>query len=203
MEMKEWIAIFRKYRRSFAIALALLLALGAIWQIVQPKTYAADLTLNVTRKGSQVTGAYKYDGFYRLQADERFADTVVRWLGSPRVVSDIYADALADAGALDARELSRAFKAERLSSQMIRVSYWTKDPDQARRLSRSLVKTVNAETESLNKEQKDEAWFMVMGDDPVVRDGRTTWPLSMGIALTLGLFFGFWTVLLRHYFSQE
>ncbi len=122
MEFKEWLDIFRKRTRMMITVILGCIAVGVLWYVFQPRGLAADLTLNVTRIGSQETSDYKYDDFYRLQADERFADTVVRWLGSPRIVSDIYSTAHLDADSLGLSGLNKAFKSERLSSQMIRVT---------------------------------------------------------------------------------
>jgi uncharacterized protein involved in exopolysaccharide biosynthesis len=202
MELKEWIAIFRKHARAFWGTVGVFVVAGGAWYLFQPQHSVADLTLNVTRRGSQETESYKYDDFYRLQADERFADTVVRWLGSPRVVSDIYEDAGMDTGTVDLRGLAGAFSAERLSSQMIRVRYRAQDAESARALSRSLLKIVTENIETLNKEQREKAWFKVVGDEPVVRDGKTSLSFSLEIALVAGVLLGFWVVLLRHYFAK-
>ncbi|MDD5083472.1 MAG: hypothetical protein PHT88_00855 [Candidatus Moranbacteria bacterium] len=194
MELKDIITIFRTHRNAFFMTVALCVALGAFGHSLQKEHVASNLTLNVTRLGSDKTMDYQYHDFYRLQADERFADTVVRWLGSPRIVSDIYAD-ISDAN-------SHAFKAQRLSSQMIQVTYDAYDGAFADKIAQSLVARINREADTLNKDQQESTWFSVVGDDPVVRDGRIGITLILAVSLALGVFLGFWVVLLRHYFSS-
>jgi hypothetical protein len=203
MELKEWVAIFQERKRLFFGTVSIFLLAGLAFCFLQPRGYAADLTLNVARTGSQQTAEYKYDGFYRLQADERFADTVVRWLGSPRMTMNIYAAVRVDPGEGGLLARSGRFKAERLSSQMIRVRYWTKEAASARDLARSLVAAVNSEAEALNGGRWEESWFRVVGDEPVVSDSRVDWATVLAAAAALGLLFGFWLVLLGHYFTKE
>lgn len=203
MELKEFIAIFRKNGRLFIGIVLFALVAAFVWQRSQPVSYQATLLLNVGRSGAQETTEYTYDGFYRLQADERFADTVVRWLQSPRVVEDIYADARLDVGAADIRDLKGAFKAGRLSSQMIEVGFTGRSEKTLRVLSESSASVLNRYAESLNRDNQEKNWFVIIGSDPVIRDGRVALPLALVVGLLAGLFVAFWAVLIRHYFSRE
>lgn len=197
MELKQIIALFRAQRKAFWATVLLCVVLGVVLQVTQKEHVTANLTLNVTRLGSDKTTDYQYHDFYRLQADERFADTVVRWLGSPRIVSDIYGSV-----ASDDRSIARSIKAERLSSQMIQVTYSAPDEVAAQKLSRSIITQVNTETAALNKDQQEASWFTVVGNDPVAQDGRFSLAFVLAVSLALGLFLGFWTVLVRHYLEK-
>jgi len=199
MELKEYLAIFKKHFWPFLFVIALLITAAVLFQLFRPLSHKSSLTLNVTRIGAQQTGDYKYDDFYRLQADERFADTVVRWLGSPRVVVDIYNESKITTEGLSSRKLSRIFKARRLSSQVIEVSYITKDVKTAQGIAEAVVKIINQETEKLNELQKEEAWFTIAAEEPVIRENKWPWEVALLASLLLGIFFGFWAVLIRHY----
>ena len=203
MELKEFIALFRKQKMLF-IGIVLFVLVGAfVWQRSQPVSYQATLLLNVGRSGAQETTDYTYDSFYRLQADERFADTVVRWLGSPRVVEDIYAEARLDPGSIGTRDLKSVFRAGRLSSQMIEVNFTGRSEKTVRALSDSSATVLNRYAESLNRDNQEKNWFVIIGSDPVIRDGRVNLSLSLLVGLLAGFFIAFWTVLIKHYFSSE
>lgn len=197
----EYVHIFRKQSGVFFGTVLICLGVGLVWQQMQLETYRATLLLNIGRSDARETREYAYDSFYRLQADERFADTVVRWLGAPRIVEDIYADANLPVAALGTRDLKSLFSAKRLSSQMIEVSYAGKDQEMLGGLSDSLITVLNRYTESLNNDGNDPGWFVVIGSDPVIRDARVGFWSAFLAALLAGLLFGFWAVLLRHYFS--
>jgi len=171
---------------------ALTVLAGLIFQFSRPLNYKASLTLNVTRIGSQPTDAYKYDDYYRLQADEKFADTVVSWLDSPRIVADIYSDAKAS-------NESAGFKAQRLSSQMIQVSFVASNIKTAQNLASSTIKIINNESDKLNQSQKEEMWFKVLGEDPIVGENKFKLEYVLLTSLVLGIFLGIWGVMIKHY----
>lgn len=196
MELKEVIKIFWKYRITFLAVTALVVAVAFAWHFLLPQNYATSLMLNVTRSGTQQTGEYAYDDFYRLQADERFADTVVRWLGDSRTIVDIYSAAKVSL------HPSESLRAKRLSSQMISVTYAAPTIEDAKKVSKSIVETLNKQTEELNKLQKQETWFVILGSEPVITVAG--WPLFkiFVAALLFGMFLAFWAVLGRHYFEK-
>lgn len=202
MELKEYIAIFKKQIKWFWATVLLFVLVAGIWQQSQTANFQATLLLNIGRTDVQNTENYTYDSFYRLQADERFADTVVRWLASPRVVEDIYNTAGIDVKALSTRTLSSTFGAKRLSSQMIEVTYNHPNEKVLQKISEATITELNAYAESLNKESKEKNWFIVIGSDPVIRDARVPFPLSVALGLALGVFLGFWVAVIKHYFSK-
>ncbi len=203
MELKEYIIIFRQNIRYFWLTIAVFLLVGAFFQLFRPLSYKSYLTLNITRTGIQKTEDYRYDDFYRLQADERFSDTAVKWLSSPRIASEILADSGISTTRMSAQEISKKFKAERVSSNLVEVSYITELPKTGKDLHPSIIKILNKEAESLNESQKEENWFKIIGSDPIVKENKFSWKLALSVSLILGAFFGIWFVFLKHYFSQE
>jgi len=204
MELKEYLNIFQKNIRWFWLTVIIFLVGAGMWQYNQSETFEATLLLNIGRTHFQETkDYYTYDSFYRLQADERFADTVVRWLGSPRVVEDIYKTVRIETATIDSQDLSKVFRAKRLSSQMIEVTYRYPDEQMLQNISSAMVENLNKYTDQLN-EQKDEktSWFIVIGSDPVIRYVFVSLRLVLFLGLILGIFCGFWVALLRHYFSR-
>ncbi|MFZ2299745.1 MAG: hypothetical protein WAW00_01250 [Candidatus Moraniibacteriota bacterium] len=203
MELRDYIDIFKKQKQFFWVVVLIIVLSAVVWQQGQKVSYQATLLLNIGRTGVQDTTDYMYDGFYRLQADERFADTIVRWLTAPRVVEDIYANAGLDAKDLGTRDLKNLFDAKRLSSQVVEVTYADADTKTLGKISGAAAAVLNRYAESLNRENGDKSWFVVIGGDPVIRDARIPLPLAIQIGLALGLFVGFWTVLLRHYLQSS
>ena len=92
MELKDFFAIFSVHKKIFWGIITLSIICGAIVYFAQSQTYKTSLTLNVTRDAAPGRDEYSYDSFYRLQADERFADTVVRWIQSAYVVQSVFGD---------------------------------------------------------------------------------------------------------------
>ena len=198
MEFREILKIFCKHQQIFLVVLIAFVVGGWLIFAMQPMRFQTSIMLNVTRKATQKTDAYRYDDFYRLQADERFADTVVRWLGSPNVSDEIIRESK-----IDRLKMKGSFKAVRLSSQMIQVNYVTTDATSGKKLSQSMRKVIESQIEKLNEEQKEETWFKVLASDPLISMDRISLKLIMFASILLGIFFGAWTVLGVHYFDQK
>lgn len=197
MELRDFLRVFKKQQIFYFWVVLSAVLVAWVWQISQPVSYQATLLINIGRTGVSETTDYTYDSFYRLQADERFADTVVRWLGTPRVVEDIYREAHIDTA-------ERAtFRAGRLSSQVISVKYDGEYRKTLEQLSTALVTVLNHYTNTLNTEGQEKSWFVVLGSEPVLEDARVNLRTALLIGLALGLFVGFWAVLFRHYFLRK
>lgn len=201
MDFREyWLLLKKDYKFFWVIVLGLWL-LSVIWLVSQPIRYQGTLLLNVGRTASEPSAEYSYDSFYRLQADERFADTLVRWLANPRIVSDILASAGTTADFYTEQALARQFHAKRLSSQVVEVRYGASNRDALDKYADAIITTTQKYTESLNGTQQN--WFRVVGSEPVIRDARIpAWPFLL-ISLAAALFIAFWAVLIKHYFTPE
>ncbi len=199
MELKEYYNIIKKHKNIFlgTILTVVIIALGYFYFL--PVRYDASLTLSITRLGTQDTADYKYDDFYRLQADERFADTLVEWLKSPRVVSDIYTAANIDASAFSPGQFAKNITAEKRSSQVVNVSFHAPLAGQAQKISAGVVNVLNGNTEALNLDQKENTWFKLVYGAPVIAKFQPNYFIILLASLCLGIFLAFWVVLIKHY----
>ncbi|MFZ2153848.1 MAG: hypothetical protein WAV16_01340 [Candidatus Moraniibacteriota bacterium] len=195
MELREYIKIFKENYKVFLITLGLVCLVGSVGQLLRVNKYKVELDLNVTRTGYQKeTNEYRYDEFYRLQADERFADTVVRWLGSEVIKNEINKKI----GTAQFEKL----KAERLSSQMIRVSFVVANKEWSQSVASAIDTVINTKISELNLEQKNPQWFRVLVSYPIASQagiGLTNLILAW---LSGGIFLGVWAVLIRHYLKD-
>jgi len=195
MELYQIIAIFRLHIKLFFGIMTSFFLCGFIFFISQPERYSVNLMINVTRANVQETTEYRYDDFYRLQADERFADTVVRWMGSPQIIKEI----CADAGMFS----EKSFKASRLSSQMVEVVFILDKKEDALKIAESTLKILNNQTNRLNELQRQDSWFALISNEPYVQDARLGWRLVLLATVFLGLFFGIWGVMMMDYLRRK
>ena len=199
MELKEYLAIFKKYQQTFWFVVFLITAVGLLYFLFRPISYSTSLTVNITRAGQQNTIDYRYDDYYRLQADEKFVETVVEWLKSPRTVADIYAQAKLDFKTMSLKKLSKAIKAEKVSSQIVAVSFGTPNREVAEKISLAINKILAQNIEGLNIHQKENTWFEIVAHDPItVKDNFNLFVVAL-VSLILGIFVAFWVVLIKHY----
>jgi capsular polysaccharide biosynthesis protein len=200
MELKEYFQIINKNIKLFLIVpIVIVLANLAYFFVFRSVSYDVSLTLNISRAGSQETNEYKYDDFYRLQADEKFSETVVQWLRSPRIASDIYAFAGVDVSRFTFRQLGKGIRGEKLSSQVVAVSFSSEDRQKAEKMSQAVLKIIADNADRLNKNQKESTWFEIIPQEPIIKKYSPGVLLSFFAPLLFGIFLGFWTVMIKHY----
>ena len=200
MELKEYIQIIHKNIKLFISAAAIIMLAAVAYFYLRPVSYTASLTLNITRSGSQDTSEYKYDDFYRLQADEKFAETLVQWLKNPRIVEDIYKEAGISTQKYKLKQLGKSIKAEKLSSQIVLANFSASDSKTAQNIAQAISKIILENTEDLNKDQAEKTWFEVIFQNPVVKVDKIGWPVILA-TIFFAFFAAFWAVMIKHYMS--
>lgn len=201
MELKEYLNILKTHIKAFFLVVILAVIGGIAFLTFRPVAYNTSLTLNITRSGTQETADYKYDDFYRLQADEKFAETVVEWLKSPRTVADIYFSSDVNANQFNLGKLEKSLSSEKLSSQIVSVKFLADTPEKAKKISDSISKVIAKNIESLNANQQEKNWFKIVAQDPVIAQNSLNFWVVILAALAVGIFLGFWAVLIIHYLS--
>ncbi len=199
MEIKEYLNLLKAQKRLFWEIVGGIILVSFAYFYLKPVVYETSLILNVTRKGSQASQDYRFDDFYRLQADEKFSETLVQWLKSPRVISDIWSHAGKDLRNPSLRQISGMIKAEKLSPQVISVKFSASEPETAKKISASILEIISEKTESLNKDQQEETWFQIQAFDPIIVLAQINPLKLLFFSFLVGIFLGFWTVLIRHY----
>lgn len=200
MELKEYLKIFKDNLKLFVSVIVIVILGTFAYFTLKPVSYSASLALNITRIGSQKeTTDYRYDDFYRLQADEKFSETIVEWLKNPRTATDILSKADVDVNSLSLRKLSKVFVAEKLSSQIVAVSFSANDKKSAQKISDAVLEIISKNTEALNKNQNEDTWFEVVAQNPVIIQDRFSPFILFLASLAMGMFLGFWIVLIKHY----
>ena len=201
MEIRDYFRIIKQNWQTFGLVVILCLVLGGIFLATQKESFAISLTVNITRKGAQITTDYKFDDLYRLQADEKFAETIVGWLMSPIIAKDILDKAQIKNDGISLRGLSRKFKAEKISSQIVAVNFPTANKDDAGRIAKAIIEELSDNTEKLNQLQQENNWFSLSINDPVIVKNIYSFKVVIPLMLILGIFFAFWVIMLVHYWK--
>jgi capsular polysaccharide biosynthesis protein len=203
MELREYIQIIKKNICLFIFVVVLVLAGGLVYFCLMPTSFDASLALNIGRKGSEQTTDYKYDYYYRLGADEKFADTIVEWLKDPATVENIFEDANLPRENFSIKKLTRILKPEKRSSQLVLVYFSAANATEAGNIANSIQKEMLKNTENLNNLQKDSAWFNIISQDPVIIKHSINLKIFIPLFLVVGIFLAFWVILFYHYFKNS
>jgi capsular polysaccharide biosynthesis protein len=199
MDLKEYFLIIKEKAKIFFAVIILFIAGTFIYFFFRPISFETSLFLNITRAGKQISDGYKYDNFYRLQADEKFAETIVKWLESPRVVTDINNEVGKNTESLSLKQLAKFFQANKLSSQVVSVKFSAPDKKTAEKIAVAVFNILKKNTDQLNEDQKEDAWFEIKAQDPIIIQTTFDYKIIFLVSLLVGVFLGFWVVLFRHY----
>lgn len=202
MELREYIQLIKKYKIIFFATWLAVIALATGWAQSRPKSYDVSMAVEVARDDQEQTDDYQFDQYYRLEADNKFSDTVVQWLKDPAVVHVIYSDAGLALPSDDLQKLAKTFRVEKLSSNYIQVRYAVTDPQQAEKLWTSADKMLNARTGKLNHDEKNDNWFHLLLAKPLVAPAKVEMKVVVVMALIGGFLVALVTVLVKHYWQD-
>ncbi|MBU3965715.1 hypothetical protein KKG29_01875 [Patescibacteria group bacterium] len=217
MELKEYIKILQKEKKLIVGTVLILLLSVALFSALKPATYDTDLPLLVAKSGAQDTNDYKYGGYYAVQASEAVADNISQWLKSASVVNEIYSragiigssDPLNKFGVAPRRlrgdslkALSKFFKADKVSSQYVRLNYRTGDKESAAKIAKAVESVIGEKLESLEKLSNGEISFKIISGGPLVVKSADNIFLNGFLAVVAGLFLGIFLALGKEYFRE-
>lgn len=199
MELKEYIAIFKKEKNTIGGAVLSVLVLALALSGLKGAFYDNDMLLLISRNGTQNTADYKYDGYYAVQASDIFSDNISQWLSSASVVSEIYIRAKAENEMKSLKSFSKVFKADKLSSQYVRVRYSSKDRETAKNLARAMINVLQEKADLLSGASAEQIGFKVIYSDPLSVENKSDFLLNGVLAVIGGLFLGIFMALGKNY----
>ncbi len=202
MEFKEYLKILKQEKGIIIGSVIILMIFTTSFTLNKPVSYASDLTLLISRKGTQATDNYKYDGYYAVQASDIFSDNISQWLASASVASEIYSRAKIKTDFTDFKQFSKLFKAKKLSSQYVEVRYETPDEQSAKVIARAIVDVLQEKTDSLSKSSNEEIAFNIIYNDPLVIKSENSIWWNNSLAIIGGLFLGILLVFGKNYFEK-
>lgn len=203
MELKEYFKIFKKEKNIISSTILVLLVLVLIFSSLRGVFFENDMLLLISRNGTQNTPDYKYDGYYAVQASDVFADNVSQWLGSASVANEIYARAKAENEMKSLKDFSKVFKADKLSSQYIKVRYSSKDKETAINLAHAMVDVLQEKADLLAASSAEQIGFKVIYSEPLSVENKSDLLVNGILAIAGGLFLGIFLALGKNYFSDE
>lgn len=206
MELREFLYALRKEWKLLLGTVVLVVGGVFLWQAVKPDTYQTIVSLHIARSfdASQKSDEYRYGDFYRLQADERFADTVVRWLLSPAIVLDILKEAEIPLHTIQYKNLTKQFQPKRLSSQFIEVRFLIFQEEDGKKIADGMRSVLNKQSENLNIDSPEKnGWFVIVVDTPITYLAVWDWKRTLIFTFCIGGLFGVWLIVAKEYIRKE
>jgi len=203
MDLKEYYKIF-KQNISVAIYTVTIFVIAAyIWSVKKSETYTASLLLNLTRTELQRNSDFRYDQFYRIEADDKFADTIKQWLKNPGVVAKVYNEAHINSEHKTLRQLSKDFKVDKLSPEIVEVRLTTVSREDAEKISEAIGVVISEKIKLLNSDARDPNWFKIIPSDPIILKNTQNLIINLSAAAAAGLFLGAIFAFVKHYLKED
>lgn len=200
MHIYALIHLFRQQARLFWLTMGISVVIATGFFFWQPARYVGEVWLSITRTAVTETTDYAYDKYYRLQADERMADTLVAYLMTQHGKQAVAERAGLRASAYT-RYLDHSPRIGRRGSAGIVMEYVTDNLTDAQAIGEAVTVVANAYILRLNEDARERTWFTLVAEAPVIR-AATFGALRLGLlGLGGGLFLGFWVVLGAHFWQ--
>lgn len=202
MELKEYFRIIKNNTSVVIYVIIIAVVAVYIWSIKRSETYSTSLLLNIGRVEAQTTADYRYDQFYRIQADEKFAETVSQWLKMPGVAQEILNKSDLNPNSQSLRGLAKTFSADKMSPQIIEVRFSPANPDEAEKIASAIASVVSEKTKALNADARDPNWFKVDSSNLITAKNFQDLRINLLIAGLIGIVLGVFLALIKHYISE-
>jgi capsular polysaccharide biosynthesis protein len=202
MEFREILKIIIERKVLFVIVLLSTVFLVIGWLLFQPKKYQASLSVDITREKVDETADYQYDQYYRLLADEKFADTVVQWTSDPQLVKEIFDKAGIKKDVKDLNQFSHLLKGERLSANFVRIRFDVGEKEEAEKLANSIEEIFTGKTVRLNESAKDMNWFKLNFSPAIIVEYRPSFLGFFSAGIVGGVLLGIFACLFHHYWKD-
>lgn len=146
--------LLRTWWRTIALLAAVAAAVTAIVTTRLPDGVDVVQTFTIPIPERPPSNEYEFDGFYAIQATERFADTLAGWLSSPDLVAEVYRRAELPSPASSIRRLANVFTTRRLSGQVVEVRFQASTEEQARTILTAVKNVIEDRTDTVNQDRQ-------------------------------------------------
>lgn len=200
MELIELFNLIKKNQVVFAGVFLLVFLTGLFFYYQQNQIYLASMAINISREKQNANQDYQYDQFYRLQADEKFGQNIVNWVGDSGLMNNSKEDFIA-LGKGNWEDISKV-KAVQASSNYIKVEFKSKTSQSALVFGKVLKENLNKKNQQLGGEKEQNNWFKLIIDDTQVVKNKVNFPFFLITTILLAILMGIFGVLLAHYFDK-
>lgn len=227
MELREYLKIFKKNLSIFFFWGGLIFVSLMIFYFQTEKTFVASFSLDLSRKTIEDRSAEKgidnendqsqkqvlgkvesdnYDHYYRLRADEDFGKRISKW-AEDEAIKEAILNKAREKGLVFANEaeerkvFGRSFQLEQLAPGYLKISWKTKNPDQAGKLSEAVKEVISQKIAAVGGQEN--GWFEPVFGEVAVFEKKIDPLIFIILSLAAGFFVGVFASLLWHYWKNE
>ena len=203
MEFRKFLKLLGKNRKRLFFYWGSIVLIGMVIVALLPEKKVAVLSIDIARESQEQNDAlYEYDQFYRLEADDRFANTLVQWCKDPNTKRTISGALEGKLSKEDSKAILKTVRAEKKSANLVQVIYEVDENAEAPIFAKALFEVFTNKTNALNGDQ-EQGWFKIIGSGPTVEEKSLPLLLMFVIFIIAGLIVSLFAVVVTYYFNEE
>lgn len=202
IKIKDYFNILTRHKITILITVIICLVLSIIFSLVKPEEFEASVLLSIHRVNRQITSEFQYDNYYSIQAAEYVGNTVVGWLQTKAVITEIYKRAGLEKEFQETLLPLRKFRPKQISSHLVKVRITSNSPEKARKLSAALISVIQEKVKALELTPDNRNSFEIKADESIIDSKKYSPFLVAPISIIAGLFLGIGLAFLFEYLKK-
>ena len=206
MELREYIQVFKGAKLLIVGGTLMVILIATLIIGMSKPQYDTSVTITVDKirtENATNNNFYQYDGYYTQQSSGFFADTVMNWLQSPSVVTDIYNQAKLDLPSVrNLSQLSKILVVKKSPPATLGIKITSDNSSESQQLLNASTIVLKKLTDQVNLTNTNET-FLLRSSNPVSSKIKPFWALDMIIAAVLGLITSIFIALFRYYLKKS
>lgn len=200
MELREIFQIIR--RRIILLIVIVALSLGGTYYFTKNATdkYESSSILTV-QANRENTEQYQYGGYYSIQASDLFINTILGWIKSPNLVTEIYKKSDIPFDETKIKSLGKKIYARKVPPQNIVLNVTHANKGEAEKLTTSTIGLIKERTGQLALVGNSSTNFEIIGSDPIITTISPNLPFNSIIAFIVSVILSLLAIFLIEYWS--
>lgn len=205
MELREYLQIIKGAKLFIIGGTLVIMLVSALVIAMSSPEYDTSVTITVDKTKLETTNSnfYQYDGFYTQQSNGFYADTVMNWLQSPSIVTDIYSQAKLDLPSVrNLTQLSKVFVVKKYPPATLGIKITSTNSSDSQKLLTASTIVLKKLTDQVNSTNSGDS-FVLRSSNPVSSKILPFWALDMALAAVLGLVVTIFGAFFRYYLKKS
>lgn len=183
---------------SFVAAIMAYGAAGAV-----SPSYQVHFSYLVSLRDREPSEAFRFDGYYALQATDLFAATLASWAKTPEIIVAAHQQARLTVATQDPRSVAQLVQAQKTAPQLVEIVVKQPTEEQAKALAQGLQRVMETEVARYHEQGIPALAFKVVPTQPWVGRPRVAANIIAMAVFAIVLIIGINSILLIESFKHD
>lgn len=200
MELKEIFKIIKRRLLLLIITVAVFVAGSIYFTFSNKDSYetSAMITVEATREN---TNQYQYSGYYSIQSSDLFINTILGWIKSQNIVSEIYTKAGISFDSKDTKALGKKIYSQKVPPQNIVLTISNEDKENSKKIALATIDVIKEKTTQMALVANSSATFEILNSQPITTTKKPNLLLNVLIAFAIAIILSVFAIFAIEYIS--